>query len=288
MLIKDYIAKVHEATGRKNLNILAGILEEFHPGLKVDSFNFDLTTGFMEFLRTHPRGFRVASINYYYDTLCFVLNRAARQYTIDDGYLDVRRLHREEVTKVYLTIDEIHSLAALRLRPAKAAIRDHFIVMCYTGLRFSDEKRLRPEHISGDNIIIRTKKTRENVVIPVHPIVREIFSRWGKQFPRVPSQQCFSKSIKEICRRIGLDEPVFIEYTRFKKIERKFYHKWELVSTHTGRRSFATNAYLAGIQPAKIMLFTGHTTEQSLFKYIHINKTENARELVDHPFFSGK
>jgi integrase len=286
MSTKDYIQHLSEVTGKKNLNLLAGRLDEFMPGLTVDDFSFDVTSKFIDFLRTHPRGYRAATINGYYDKLRFVLNRASKQYVVDTGYLDVRRLHKENVATVYLSVDEIYKLSALHLLPGMAAIRDHFIVMCYTGLRISDERRLRSEHIVGDIIIIRTQKTREKVVIPIHPLVRTIFERWGKSFPKVPSQQRFSKVIKEVCRRISLDEAVFVEYTRFKKIERKFYHKWELVSAHTGRRSFATNAYLAGIQPAKIMLITGHTTEQSFFKYIRIGKAENAKELSLHPFFS--
>lgn len=45
------------------------------------------------------------------------------------------------------------------------------------------------------------------------------------------------------------------------------------------------NMYLAGIPTAKIMLFTGHQTEDSFFKYIRIGKQENAKELAEHPFF---
>ncbi|MFV0536815.1 MAG: tyrosine-type recombinase/integrase [Dysgonomonas sp.] len=281
MLIKDYIQNI----GKKDLILLAKLLEEFHPGLKVSSFTADVTNDFINFLRIHPQGYRVSTINVYYDRLRFVLNRASKQYTIDAGYMDACRLRKENVMMIYLTVDEICRLAAIRLRPAMAAIRDHFVVMCYTGLRISDERRLRPEYIVGDNIIIRTQKTNENVIIPIHPLVMDIFNRWGKQFPKIPSQQRFSKAIKEVCHRIGLNETVFIEYTRLRKIERKFYHKWELVSAHTGRRSFATNAYLSGIQPAKIMLITGHTTEQSFFKYIRIDKSENAKELSEHPFF---
>jgi integrase len=286
IFIKDYIQHLYEVTGKKRLNLLSGKLDEFKKGLAIDDFTSDVTGQFINFLRHHPRGYRVTTINGYYDSLHFVLNRAAKQYTVNAGYLDVPRLHREHASTVYLSVEEINKLAAVRLRKGMAAVRDHFIIMCYTGLRISDERNLRPEHIVGNNIYIRTQKTRREVIIPIHPLVKGIFERWGSSFPKVPSQQFFSKTIKEASRRAGLNDAVFVEYTRIGKIEREFFHKWEMISAHTGRRSFATNAYLAGIQPAKIMLLTGHTTEQSFFEYIRIGKEENAKELLSHPFFS--
>lgn len=61
-----------------------------------------------------------------------------------------------------------------------------------------------------------------------------------------------------------------------------------LVSSHTARRSFATNMKLAGVETAKIMLFTGHKAQEAFFRYIRIGKLENAKELSSHPFFLKK
>ncbi len=60
---------------------------------------------------------------------------------------------------------------------------------------------------------------------------------------------------------------------------------WEVVSSHTARRSFATNAYLSGIPTLKIMKFTGHKKESTFLKYIKMDEKENALELADDPFF---
>jgi integrase len=61
--------------------------------------------------------------------------------------------------------------------------------------------------------------------------------------------------------------------------------KWELVSSHTARRTGATNMYKAGIPTLAIMKVTGHTSESSFLKYINISKEENARMLAEHPYF---
>ena len=56
--------------------------------------------------------------------------------------------------------------------------------------------------------------------------------------------------------------------------------------TYTARRSFATNAYLAGLPPISIMKITGHKTESSFMKYIKISEKENAIQLKGHEFFN--
>lgn len=61
--------------------------------------------------------------------------------------------------------------------------------------------------------------------------------------------------------------------------------RYALVGSHTARRSFATNLYLSGISAGRIMLLTGHKTEEAFFRYIRINKEENAKILSEHAFF---
>jgi integrase len=70
------------------------------------------------------------------------------------------------------------------------------------------------------------------------------------------------------------------------KVEPVHKLKYELVTTHTARRSFATNAYRAGIPAGKIMQITGHKTEQDFFRYIKVSSIDNAMELQGHAFFN--
>lgn len=88
-----------------------------------------------------------------------------------------------------------------------------------------------------------------------------------------------------LCKRAGITDKVFCEYRKGAKTYRKSIPRYALVSSHTARRTFATNAYLAGILPARIMLITGHKTEQAFFRYIRIDKVRNAQELAQMDFF---
>ena len=57
--------------------------------------------------------------------------------------------------------------------------------------------------------------------------------------------------------------------------------KYELISSHTGRRSFATNMYKRGLPTLMIMSITGHNTEISFLKYIKVRQQEHAQMMAD-------
>jgi integrase len=215
-----------------------------------------------------------------------VLNRASNEYKIDSGYMNIRVLG-EDAPTVYLTIAEIEKLIKLRDISKRAAIiRDYFVLMCMTGLRLSDARRLTSGNILNGYLSIKTQKTRQVVQIPIHPFVRNILNKWSNKIPKCSTQQAFYKTLQRLCRYAGIVDEILIERTVGTKIERKVYKKYSLVTPHTGRRSFATNAYLSGITTARIMMLTGHSTEQSFFRYIRISRHENAVKLSHHPFFN--
>lgn len=100
------------------------------------------------------------------------------------------------------------------------------------------------------------------------------------------SLQNFNDVIRRICKRAGIINDIHLEYTRGCDNVQKVVKKYELISSHTARRTAATNMYLAGIPVFRIMLITGHKSESAFYRYIRIRKEENAKELQNHAFFS--
>ena len=196
----------------------------------------------------------------------------------------------EQVDKIYLSQDEILSIYSLELANdiRLEKVRDLFIIACYTGLRFSDLIQVKPDNIinEGSQIRVRTEKTSELVVIPLHKFVKEIIIKYKGSLPPVISNQKMNKYIKELGEIAGIDETVSVAITRGGKTENDSFQKFDLITTHTARRSFATNAYLMDIPSISIMKITGHTTERSFMKYIRITQEENANKLTNHPFFN--
>lgn len=206
---------------------------------------------------------------------------------------------------IYLTSKEIEQLHKVKLEGTMAAIRDRFVIGCVTGLRYSDYSRFGPGHLHSGIISILTKKRNKKVVIPVHRFVVEILRRNKNELPEAATLRYFNMMLPSIGLKAGIRTPVQVERIEIEKpagfnacdliedfdqgnrriVKTVTIPKHELITTHTARRSFATNAYLAGIPAAKIMLITGHTTENSFFRYIRIGATENAKELKGHEFF---
>lgn len=194
----------------------------------------------------------------------------------------------EDVDKIYLNEQEIQNIYALDLSGEGSieVVRDLFVIACYTGFRFSDFSTLTKEHISDNYITKTTLKTRAKVIIPIHPIVREILKKYGNDIPRSYTNAYVNGLLKDIAERAKIDTDVEIVKTIAGKTVRNTYKKWELVSTHAGRRSFATNSYLAGLPAISIMKLTSHKSEAVFLKYICVSELENAEHIQGHEFFN--
>lgn len=244
------------------------VLEEFVDSLRVEglmkSTIFCLVTRIKTILR------RMQADNVHVNRSCF-------DFCVDN----------EQGSAIYLTSDEVRQIAALPIKKKKVAIiRDVFVIGCLTGMRYSDYVTLTSSNIIGNTIVRRTKKTGATVVIPIHPLVREIISKLDGEFPCYKcSQSNFNKVIKNICKRAGVAGDVLVERTVGTRVQRKRVKRYALVGSHTARRSFATNLYLSGVSAGRIMLLIGHKTEEAFFRYIRINKEENAKILSEHAFF---
>ena len=75
---------------------------------------------------------------------------------------------------------------------------------------------------------------------------------------------------------VGFDSPETIIFTKGGIRVTQQLPKYELITTHTARRSFATNQFLLGVPSITIMAMTGHRTEKSFMKYIKVTKREHA------------
>lgn len=202
----------------------------------------------------------------------------------------------EEVDNVYLTEQELARLYSLDLKksPRLDRVRDLFLIGCYTGLRFSDFSELRPENITHEGRVLtrKTQKTGGRVSIPLNVNVLAILKKYNRDGepgtpPKAITNQRMNMYVKELCQRAGILELVEVSRTKGGFRDTRTLEKWELVTTHTARRSFATNAFLAGLPTVAIMKITGHKSETVFMKYIKITTEQNALMLLDHPYFGG-
>ena len=218
----------------------------------------------------------------------YLLKKARRFGHEVDSTIEDFNVPDEEGNAVFLTMREVYKIHRYtNLTPREIEIKDYFIIGCLTALRFSDYSRLKPKNFVRNKIVIKTKKTNTPVQVPIHPVVREIIQKYNNVLPPPPSVQHFNRQIKKICRKIGFKKKMLFERQIGRQRVSKLIPKYQFISSHTARRTAATNMYLAGIVPYRIMLVTGHKTEKSFFRYIRITREENVKVLAKHKFFTG-
>lgn len=163
--------------------------------------------------------------------------------------------------------------------------RDRFLIGAFTAMRFSDYAFLKGLKYQDDYITRISEKTGTKTVIPMHPIIRNVLKRRNDVLPPAISNQKMNDQLKVLGRMAGIKDKVEITIAKVNGKERKSYLKYELLTTHTARRSGCTIMFLAGIDTISIMSFSGHKTVKSFMKYIRASQVEVAMRMKDHPFF---
>ena len=202
------------------------------------------------------------------------------------------KAQEETADEVYLDLDELLRIQAVSIPESNEAMqvsRDLFLIGCYTGLRVSDYRRLSKEHmIDMDGRFyfeITSEKTGKEVTIPIHPVVLQIMSNRDGELPPQQPAQCINRNIKLMGAMAGVDQNVTLQKTSGGRKVKQTRPKYELIKTHTGRRSFCTNAYLMKMDCLDIMAVSGHTSEVNFLKYIKVTRHERAKRIAEHAFF---
>lgn len=194
----------------------------------------------------------------------------------------------ESSENIYLSESELKTLKTT-IMPNKHLehVRDFFLLACYTGVRSQDYSKLNKSNLINDGKMfkVRTEKTNEEVIIPIHPEAKRILEKYNGT-PKTISNQKFNEYIKIVCEIAGLNEMITLSMTVAGKRVSTTKPKHKCVSSHTARRSFATNAYKAGVPSLAIMAITGHRTEKVFLHYIKVTKEEHAMLSSEHPFFA--
>ncbi len=196
--------------------------------------------------------------------------------------LKVFKVVEEETDAIYLNEKELEAIYKLDLSEDKELeeIRDIFIIGCYTGLRYSDLSTLNAEHIDhiNGNINIKQRKVHKAVVIPMIDYVPDILKKYNYNLPKVPSYK-FNERVKELGQKIKLTHKVEVVRKKGNNRVTEINKKWEMISSHTCRRSFCTNMYLSGFPAEELMKISGHKSPAAFMRYIKVDNFQAADRL---------
>lgn len=190
------------------------------------------------------------------------------------------KIVREENPEIALTEADINTLVKKVLPEREARARDWFVLGCYVGLRVSDLLRLKHVNLTGNNIVISNNKTGAIVTVPIHPTAKKIMAKHGG-FPRKISDQELNRKIKEVAKACGMTERVLFSITKGGVKKAIHYPKYEMISTHTCRRTFITYLISIGVQDSIIMMLAGIKSHSTLARYNKLTPVQAAAVVAD-------
>jgi integrase len=207
-----------------------------------------------------------------------------RDYIKHEAFKKFQASERETEI-ICLTLEEFVSLYSHTFKSKRLdRVRDVFVFGCSTGLRFSDLVSLKPSNIQGDFIVKNIQKTQENIMIPLNKYSVGILKKYQdtiyETLPKV-SHQKFNEYLKECCKEAGIDSTITI--TRFSGSHRKTtsHPKYELITSHAARKTFATLSLLMGMPERIVRNITGHKKEENFKKYVNFTKEYEKQQMND-------
>lgn len=248
--------------------------------LMLNEVNSNFVKDFIRFgeLESYSSSTIYRTIYFVRTVLNFLEKRGIRTFVYELELPKIKKYNRV----ISLTEDELIRIKETVVPPELKAAKDWLTISCYTGQRVSDFMNFNldmMEILDGKPCLSFTQqKTQKTILLPLHPTVVHIMSANGNDFPSKLSAQKYNEQIKEIARLAGINSLIKVRTrTGFRSTE-KLIQKWEAITSHIGRRSFASNFY-GKIPTPLLMQATGHSTEQMFQRYISNTDTERTRSL---------
>ncbi|MDC2364862.1 phage integrase SAM-like domain-containing protein [Bacteroides ovatus] len=185
--------------------------------------------------------------------------------------------------EIYLSEDEIKKIYSLELPYTETKIRDVFVLLCWTGQRYSDINSLNEgiiKEVEGGEVLdIVQTKTSHKVSIPLFPIAKEILKKYEFNLPIFPSNTIL-RYLRKIGKKAGLTEKHNVIKDRGGEVETISKYRWELIGTHTARRSYINNMLKRQCDSHLLMKVTGHKSEASFKRYVKLSSEEAASTIL--------
>lgn len=281
---KKRVAKVTWQTYERTITLIKEFESSTKFKISFDSINIDFYHSFIDYLEDSCEMSPNTIGKHIKNTKLFMNSANDDGVTKCTGHKHKHfKVLKEESFQVYLTIEELRRIENLEfeLDSVKDRVKDLFLIGAFTGQRISDWQKLNSENIKEFRgvrcFVLKQKKTNTDVIIPVHPIIEKILLKRNGLVPKFVNEQDINLNIKKIVEKAKIKELI-----KQKDNEPKY----NLISSHSARRSFCSNAYKSGMDTLAIMQLSGHKTEKSFLTYIKISKEEFAERIANHKFFN--
>lgn len=256
-------------------------LEDFKPDLTFEDFDQIGLTDYLVFLRIQKE-MRNSTIKKQLGFLKWFLKWSyENNHHTNETYKRFKpKIKSSNSVIIFLTEEDKKKILDVDISKTKEylqRVRDVLIFMCYTGLRYSDVFNLKRSDIKENHFEITTIKTSDNLIIEFNKHSRAIIEKYksipyknNKALP-VISNQKMNVYIKELGELAKINDTIRQTYYIGNKRIDTIYPKYELLSTHVGRRTFICSALSVGIPVQVVMKWSGHADYKSMKPYIDVS-----------------
>lgn len=290
-LIRNNITKTTHTRYNTSHEFTKRFIDEgecYNQNTTISDIDVDFYNGFRDYGLENE--YSLSTINKYFSAIKTMCNYAYAQHGIQLSHrYNLIKMKANRMPVVYLTMDELKLIGSLEIRQLGSRldnVRDWLLISCFTGQRISDFMNFSVDNIREVNGIklmdIFQEKGKKSVTIPILDQVIEIMKKYDGGFPKQISDQKYNDYVKEVVKLAGIDDITYggvikIIPGRGKRKVMGDYPKYELISSHVGRRSFATNFY-GKIKTPLLMNITGHVKESTFLTYIGKTSKDTAIE----------
>lgn len=283
-LINKYLNELKSKLQPNSIKSANNSLKHFAYYIELHNYNdFSFITdsfalSYINYQTTIKKLCNSTALRYFKHLKQFLLWCNKNEYSrIDINILNVKNipyLTKENTNTIALTQDELQLIENyIPDNKHYQYVRILFLIQCYTGLRYSDLINLNKSNIKNDRIVLQQIKTSQQIVIPIHNKLQNLLNQ-VTEFKFIVASE-IDRILKIICKNAGVtDIERTVKYFGTKRIEID-KPRYELVSSHTGRRTFITLLLKKGILSEMIMKITGHKSINSFRKYIKLSNSDS-------------
>jgi len=219
-----------------------------------------------------------SSVRQYAAKLKAVMNLYNEEFELPNGYVKILTIRDEKPVSVWLNDEELARLTEYKAKDGnERLVQAQFLLGAYSGARHSDYCRFTSTNIVNGYISYVSQKTKTHATVPLKPIVAKLLKKVC--ITRELSDPAFNEILRRICKASGIVAPVKV----FKAGKEREGEKWEFVSSHTARRSFASNLYLRGADLYSISKMMGHSSvEMTAQNYICCGLREQSAQVMEY------
>lgn len=273
---KDFISTMNALADYENDNQLILYTSDITPEF-VDEFVDYLAeereqSSSTEYKYKTKGGLKNSTINKRLDCLASLTRNYYKNHELTEMILQHKQ-YNEQGEVIRLNKDELKDFASIEFESeSENRIKDYFVFLCLTGLRFSDLIKINKLNFRHNkdycSLLLFTQKTQKRAEIPLTSRAYEIAKKYKYSF-NYYTNQAFNRMLKELLEKYELFEDELTKIDLVKKvIRRRVVKRREVISAHTGRRTFISILVEEGINISRIMAMTGHKKETTLKIYV--------------------